>query len=185
MKRIRQILYATDFSATSRRALDTALVLARSQDAKLTIVHVIAPIVLVPEQYLDPVTMDQLQKQSRQWSTRQLTSLGTRAKKAGVKASVLLREGDAADQIVRACRSTKSDLIVMGTHGRRGLQRFLLGSVAERVVATAPCPVVHCERGMNGDSTTRRQVNARTSDACEKRHDECKRQGTSARSSST
>jgi nucleotide-binding universal stress UspA family protein len=56
--------------------------------------------------------------------------------------SVLLRAGDAADQIVRTCRSTKSDLIVMGTHGRRGLQKFLLGSVAGRVIAAAPCPVV-------------------------------------------
>jgi nucleotide-binding universal stress UspA family protein len=65
-----------------------------------------------------------------------------RARKAGVKASVLLREGDAADQIVRACRSTKSDLIVMGTHGRRGLRRLFLGSVAERVVAASPRPVV-------------------------------------------
>jgi nucleotide-binding universal stress UspA family protein len=142
MKRIHHVLYATDFSATSRRALDTAMALAKSQKATLTIVHVLAPIVLVPEQYLDAVTMDRLQKQARQWSTRQLASVATRAKKAGVRASVLLREGDASDQIVRACRSTKSDLIVMGTHGRRGLQKFFLGSVAERVIATAPCPVV-------------------------------------------
>jgi nucleotide-binding universal stress UspA family protein len=142
MKQIRQVLYATDFSAASRRALDTAMALAKSQKARLTIMHVLAPIVLVPEQYLDAMTMDRLQKQARQWSTRRLASVAMRAKKAGVKASVLLREGDAADQIVRACRSTKSDLIVMGTHGRRGLQKFFLGSVAERVVATAPCPVV-------------------------------------------
>jgi nucleotide-binding universal stress UspA family protein len=142
MKRIRQVLYATDFSPASRRALDTALALARVQHAKLTILHVLAPVAVVPEQYLDAVTMDRLQKQARQWSTRQLGSLATRAKKAGVKASILLREGDAVDQIVRASRSTKSDLIVMGTHGRRGWQKFFLGSVAERVVATAACPVV-------------------------------------------
>jgi universal stress protein A len=142
MKRIRQILYATDFSTTSRRALDTAMALAKSQKAKLTIMHVLAPIVLVPEQYLDAVTMDRLQNEARQWSSRQLARLSTRAKNNSVKASVLLREGDAAEQIVRACRSRKSDLIVMGTHGRRGLRKFFLGSVAERVVATAPCPVV-------------------------------------------
>lgn len=142
MKQIRQGLYATDFSAASRRALDTAMALAKSQKAKLTIMHVLAPIVLVPEQYLDAVTMDRLQEEARQWSTRQLAGVATRAKKAGVRASVLLREGDAPDQIVRACRSTKSDLIVMGTHGRRGLQKLFLGSVAERVVATASCPVV-------------------------------------------
>jgi universal stress protein A len=142
MKRIRQILHATDFSTASRRALDTALGLARSQHAKLTIMYVFAPIALVPEQYLDAVTMDRLQQEARQWGSRQLTRMAARAKTAGVKASVLLREGDPAEQIVRACRSTKSDLIVIGTHGRRGLRKFLLGSVAERVVATAPCPVV-------------------------------------------
>ena len=118
------------------------MALAKSQNAKLTIVHVLAPIVLVPQQYLDAVTMDRLQKQARQWSTRQLATVVARAKKAGVKASALLREGDAADQVVRVCRSTKSDLVVMGTHGRRGLQKFLLGSVAERVVRAASCPVV-------------------------------------------
>jgi nucleotide-binding universal stress UspA family protein len=142
MKRIQHVLHATDVSATSRRAFDTALALARSQNAKLTILYVLAPIVLVPEQYLDAVTVDRVQTQAREWSTRQLATLATRAKKAGVRASALLLEGDAADQIVRASRSTKSDLIVMGTHGRRGLQKFFLGSVAERVVATASCPVV-------------------------------------------
>lgn len=142
MKQIRRVLHATDFSATSRRAFDTAVALAKSQRATLTIVHVLAPIVLVPEQYLDAVTMDRLQKQARQWSIRQLSRVAVRAKKAGVKASVLLREGDAADQILRACRSTRSDLIVMGTHGRRGLPKFFPGSVADRVIATASCPVV-------------------------------------------
>jgi nucleotide-binding universal stress UspA family protein len=142
MRRITRLLHATDFSTTSRRALDTALALARSQNARLTILYVLAPIVLVPEQSLDAVTMDRLQEEARRWSTRHLGRLAVRARKAGVKASVLLREGDAADQIVRACRSTKSDLIVMGTHGRRGLRRLFLGSVAERVVAASPRPVV-------------------------------------------
>ena len=142
MKRIRQILYATDFSPASRRAFDTALALASAQNARLTVLYVLAPVVAVPEQYLDAMTMDRLQKQTRQWSTRQLAGVAARAKRAGLKASVLLREGDAAEQIVRASRSTKSDLIVMGTHGRRGLQKLFVGSVAERVVRTASCPVV-------------------------------------------
>jgi nucleotide-binding universal stress UspA family protein len=142
MKRITRLLLATDFSTTSRRAFDTALTLARSQNASLTILYVLAPIVLVPEQSLDAVTIDRLQEDARRWSTRLLARAATRAKKAGVKASVLLREGDPAEQIVRACRSTKSDLIVMGTHGRRGLRRIFLGSVAEHVVATARRPVV-------------------------------------------
>lgn len=143
MKRIRRVLYASDFSAASRRAFTTAVAIAKSFDAKLTIVYVIGPLVpTVPQQYIDAVTLDQLDKQARQWSARQLNRLADHAKKAGVRATTLLRDGDPVDQIVRAGRSTRADLIVVGTHGRRGLPKFFLGSVAERVVATAPCPVV-------------------------------------------
>ena len=142
MNRIRRVLHASDFSTASRRAFDAALAITKSLNARLTIVSVLAPIVTVPDQYIDAVMLDRLDKQARQWSSQQLEKLAAQAKKAGVRASVLLRDGDPADQIVRACRATKSDLIVVGTHGRRGWRRFFLGSVAERVVATASCPVV-------------------------------------------
>jgi nucleotide-binding universal stress UspA family protein len=143
MKRIRRVLYATDFSEASRRAFAAAVSIAKSLDARLTILYVLPPVLLtLPEQYLDAVTLDQLDKQARRWSAQELDKLNGRAKRAGVRVTSLLRDGDASDQIVRACRSTKADLMVVGTHGRRGLPKFFLGSVAERVVAMAPCPVV-------------------------------------------
>ena len=143
MKRIRRVLYASDFSAASRRAFAAAVTMAKSLDAKLTIVYVLAPVGLtVHEQYLDAVTLDQLDKQARQWIARQLDKLAGNATRAGVRATTLLREGDPAEQIVRAGRSTQADLIVVGTHGRRGFPKVFLGSVAERVVVMAPCPVV-------------------------------------------
>jgi universal stress protein A len=142
MKRIRRILHATDFSSASRRAFDTALSMAKSLNARLTIVYALAPVVTVPEQYIDAATFDRLDKQARQWSAQHLDRLAARAKRAGVKATVVLRDGDPANQIVRVCRATKSDLIIVGTHGRRGLPKFFLGSVAERVVSTASCPVI-------------------------------------------
>ena len=143
MKRIRRVLYASDFSAASRPAFATAVSIAKALGARLTIMSVLAPVVpTVPEQYLDAVTLDQLDKLVHQWSARELEKLTGRAKRVGVRATALLCDGDPADQIVRACRSTRADLTVVGTHGRRGLPKFLLGSVAERVVAMAPCPVV-------------------------------------------
>jgi nucleotide-binding universal stress UspA family protein len=143
MKRIRRVLYASDFSVASRRAFTAALTIAKSIDAKLTIVYVLPPLVpTMPEQYIDAVTFDQLDKQARRWSAQQLDKLSTAAKRAGVSATTVLREGDPVEQIVRTGRSTRADLIVVGTHGRRGLPKVFLGSVAERVVATAPCPVV-------------------------------------------
>jgi len=142
MKRIGRILHATDFSPASRRAFDAALSMAKSLNASVTIAHVLPPVLTVPDQYLDTVTLDLLDRQARQWSMKQLERLVGRARKAGVKATRVLRDGDPAEQIVRACRGRKSGLIVLGTHGRRGLRKFFLGSVAERVVATASCPVV-------------------------------------------
>jgi nucleotide-binding universal stress UspA family protein len=143
MKRIRHVLHATDLSAPSRTAFAAAVTIAKSLNARLTIMYVLAPVVpTFSEQYIDAVTLDQLDKRVRQWTVRQLEKLTGRAKRRGLRATALLRDGDPADQIVRAVRSTKAGLIVMGTHGRRGVPRFFLGSVAERVVANAPCPVV-------------------------------------------
>jgi nucleotide-binding universal stress UspA family protein len=141
MKHVRRILYASDFSKASARAFQTAMTLAKANQARLVIVHVVVPFVpVVPEQYVDSGTLDQLADQARQWSERQLAKLTARAK--GSRATALLREGDPAEQIVRAARSERADLIVVGTHGRRGFSKLFLGSVAERVVSTAPCPVV-------------------------------------------
>ncbi|MGB7218264.1 MAG: universal stress protein [Vicinamibacterales bacterium] len=143
MKRIRHVLCASDFSTASRHAFATAVTMAQSLDAKLTIIHVIAPIIATaPEQYVDAVTLDQLSKQERQWGAEQLEKLAARARKAGVRAATLLRDGDPSEQILRASRSTKADIVVLGTHGRRGLSKLILGSVAARLVATALCPVV-------------------------------------------
>ena len=142
MKPIRRVLCATDFSTTSRRALDAATALARSSNAELTLLHVLAPPVVVPEQYLDAATMEEIDKRGRAWSIRELQKLSRRTTRAGVETSVLVRPGDPAEQIVRAGKDAKADLIVTGTHGRRGLKRLFLGSVAQRVVALASCPVV-------------------------------------------
>jgi nucleotide-binding universal stress UspA family protein len=143
MKRIRRVLYATDFSAASRRAFTTAVTIARSTRARLTIVHVLGPVLpAVPEQLIDAVVLDQLEKRTQQWSARALTKLAENAKVAGIKAMTVLRSGDPVVQIVRTARTEKTDLIVVGTHRRHRLPKLFLGSVAERVVATAPCPVV-------------------------------------------
>ena len=112
MKPIRHVLCATDLLTTSRNTIETAMAL------------------------------DQLQKRARAWGLKERQKLSVRANRANVGTSVLLRNGEPAEEIVRTGRTTKADLIVTGTHGRRGLQRLFLGSVAQRVVASASCPVV-------------------------------------------
>jgi universal stress protein A len=143
MKRIRRVLYATDFSAASRRAFTTAVTIAKSAGARLTVVNVLTPVLpAVPQQFIDAVVLDQLEKQTQRWSAHELNKLADKATVAGITATTALRSGDPVGEIIRAARAARADLIVVGTHGRHGLPKFFLGSVAERVVATAPCPVV-------------------------------------------
>jgi nucleotide-binding universal stress UspA family protein len=75
-------------------------------------------------------------------ATTALDGVGSRAQRSGVKVDTVLRHGPAWSEILAVAAETKADLIVMGTHGRRGLARALLGSVAEKVVRTASCPVM-------------------------------------------
>jgi universal stress protein A len=143
MKRIRRILHPSDFSSASRVAFTKAIEAAKSNRASLLLVHVMmTPVTMVGDGYISPRAWDDLQRSVRTHSQRQLNKLIARARKAGVRATSLLLEGAPAERIVRAAKSRRADLIVMGTHGRSGLAKLFLGSVAERVVATAPCPVL-------------------------------------------
>ena len=143
MARTRRVLFASDFSKASAKAFATAVALAKASGAELTITHVLVPFTpIVPEQYIRGATLNQLTADLRRWSQRQLDQLTAKAKKLGVRASSLTMTGDPAEQIVRAARSKRAELIVLGTHGRTGLNRLFVGSVAQRVIAAASCPVV-------------------------------------------
>jgi nucleotide-binding universal stress UspA family protein len=143
MSRIRNVLHASDFSRESSRAFAMAVKMAKSNRARLTIASVIVPIVpLVPEQTLEIATWRDIEAQTRKWAEQQLKRLTDKARAAGVTVSTRLHTGDPAREIVRAAKAAKADMIVIGTHGRTGFSKLMLGSVAQRVVATAPCPVL-------------------------------------------
>jgi nucleotide-binding universal stress UspA family protein len=143
MARIRRILHPSDFSSASRAAFRRALELARSSRAQLIIVHVIEPTMpMVGEGYISPQTYAGLEASARAYARRGLDRLMKQARKAGVRVTSRVLEGSPHERIVRAARGLRSDLIVMGTHGRAGLARLILGSVAGRVVAMAHCPVM-------------------------------------------
>ena len=143
MRRFKRIMIASDLSKVSRAAFSTALSLAKSRESELLILHVVAPISsFVTEEFVQPGILEKIQIDARAWAERQLTRLAAAATKQGVRVKVLLLSGDPAGQVVRAARAHRADLVVVGTHGRRGVSRLVLGSVAEHVVAAAPCPVV-------------------------------------------
>jgi nucleotide-binding universal stress UspA family protein len=139
----RRILHPTDFSKASGTAFTRALADARAGRSHVVLVHVLAPVIPVAgEGYVSPSVYEQMTESARRWAQKQMDRLLAKARAARVRARGLILEGVAHEQIVRAAKQQRAGVIIMGTHGRTGVARFFLGSVAARVAATAPCPVL-------------------------------------------
>jgi universal stress protein A len=142
MMKIRKILVPTDFSAHSREAQAWAVELARHYDASLTLAHVYQPIsYALPEGYVLPsanllADLEVNLGKALDDAKRQLET------NPGLRVDTVLVQGVPFAEIVRLAREGSFDLIVLSTHGRTGLRHALLGSVAEKVVRKAPCPVL-------------------------------------------
>jgi nucleotide-binding universal stress UspA family protein len=133
---IHTILHPTDFSKQSEFAFELACSLARDYGAELYVVHVVTPPVVVYGEGVLPVEPESYQAELREKLNR------LRSGEPEVRVLHRLVEGQPVDEILRLAKEIGCDLIVMGTHGRTGFGRVLMGSVAEKVVRTAPCPVV-------------------------------------------
>jgi nucleotide-binding universal stress UspA family protein/CBS domain-containing protein len=130
----RSILVPVDFDESAKTALDLAKEIAASGDATIHLMHVIA-ILLVPGEAANVVVM-------REDEVKAALDKIAREQLSGTRHQIHVRTGDTARAVVEAAHDLAADLIVMPTHGRHGLSRFFLGSVAERVVREAPCPVL-------------------------------------------
>jgi len=139
----RRVLHPSDFTSPSRAAFRKAIEMTKANRARLLVAHVLRPIVPLPgDVYISPKMYDDLASSARSFAQKQLDKLLAQTRKAGVRAKGFLLEGAPHDEIIRFARARRVDLIVMGTHGRRGLAKFFVGSVADRVVAGASCPVL-------------------------------------------
>jgi nucleotide-binding universal stress UspA family protein len=145
------IIVATDFCESSRRAVDVAVELATRFAARLTVVHVIEDV--VPPYPTDgiaaiPVSVfDELERSAQAELDGVLLSIKNRAPLV----EGVLRKGQTAAEILAHAEETACDLVVVGTHGRRGPARWLLGSVAEKLVRASRAPVLTC-RGVIGSA---------------------------------
>jgi nucleotide-binding universal stress UspA family protein len=143
---IHTILFPTDFSEQAQQAFSLASSLARDCGARLVVLHVAAP----------PVSHEKLEADRNPgeyygvlWDAlRQL-----RAPEDNVPVEHRLEEGDPAAEVLSVAKETKAGLIVMGTHGRTGLSRLLMGSVAEHVMRQAPCPVLTVKTPLSETAT--------------------------------
>lgn len=143
MSAYKRILAAVDGSPTSNKGLREALRVAKREGARLFVLNVVNDYyALMPVD--GPAAVDLL-PMLREGGKRILARAAATARKAGVKPTLLMREtvgGPTADAIVREARKQRCDLIVLGTHGRRGVRRLVLGSDAEQVIRTSSVPVL-------------------------------------------
>ncbi len=138
---IRHILVPHDFSDTAEKALGYAVDLAEKLGSRVTILHVYElPAYAFPEA---PTLTVEMTSEIERAAAIALDGAAARARRQqAVEVSTLLRQGAPWREIDAAAKESGADLIVIGTHGRRGLARALLGSVAEKIVRTAHCPVL-------------------------------------------
>jgi nucleotide-binding universal stress UspA family protein len=143
MIEFKNILCPTDLSDASVRALTYAAAFARWYGAQLTVLHVVPtfdPMTVAPRTFNGPVQM--VTPMSREEIRDELRRITRTAGMASLDVVLSTRDGDPTRTILDHALETAADLIVMGTHGRGGFERLLIGSVAEKVVRKAPCPVL-------------------------------------------
>jgi nucleotide-binding universal stress UspA family protein len=141
MKHFTTILTTTDLSPESLSTVQYAEHLAEAQGASLTVLHVVETTVLAYGDVGSPMLLTDLQNQVEAAARKKLEDW-VRAHCKHVTASVVVKQGYVHDTICSTAADVGANLIVMATHGRRGFGHLLLGSVTERVLRDAPCPVL-------------------------------------------
>ncbi len=142
-----KILSATDFSEDSNLAIAYAEEIARRFSGELIVLHVdqpLPPVMVSPDMgpVMDVGAMTRIAEEQRMLAQKELDKIVNRLRDSGLKARSLLKVGSPFLEVIHTAQNEGADLIVMGTHGRTGLAHVLMGSVAERVVQKAPCPVL-------------------------------------------
>src|SRR5262245_44767311 len=115
MRRYKRILMAFDLAQTSKGALNTAVMFAKTFDSELLIVHVIEPISpFVQTELIQPDVLERMQEDSLRWAERRIMRLAAAARKSGVRTTTAVLSGDPAREILRATREHRADLLVIG-----------------------------------------------------------------------
>ncbi|TWJ14351.1 universal stress protein [Geobacter argillaceus] len=142
MKEFKTILFANDFAETSEEVFDYALSLARKYGAKLLIVHVINEPVDLRGFYVPHISFENLEKEIVEGAEKMMEKFCRTKVKDFADHETMILSGIPYEEIIKKAEEARASLIVMGTHGRRGLDHMLFGSTAERVVRGAGCPVL-------------------------------------------
>lgn len=139
---IKRILFPTDFSEGALNALPYAVDIARSYGAKLYMLHVIYDIATASGLHVPHISVDEMYKELDASARKELEKFGADIIKDIKDVEYSVIRGIPYEEILKFAKEKQIDLIVIGTHGRKGLDRVLFGSTAERVVRNASCPVL-------------------------------------------
>ena len=146
----KRILVPIDGSSTSNRGLQQAVQLARGNGTTVCLLHIVDEHIIVQQAEAMATVTDEYLEALRESGRKLLAKAQSAAKRQGVDCKTVLVEnimGSVADIIVEQAKKQRADVIVMGTHGRRGVRRLVLGSDAEGVVRTSPVPVLLVRAG--------------------------------------
>jgi len=140
--KIERILFPTDFSEGARHALPYAVDLAKQYDAKLYILHIVYDVISTSGWYVPHIPVDELYDDMEKSALKEMERGCIEAVGGYSKVEHSVARGMPKEEILKFAADNEVDLIVIGTHGRSGIDRILFGSTAERVVRKAPCPVL-------------------------------------------
>jgi nucleotide-binding universal stress UspA family protein len=147
MVRINKILCPVDFFPASKRAADYAIALAKAYESKLILLHVISPV--LPASYEIPIDAGEILDSMSEAANNELKKLAARAEAKKVDAQVIVRTGTIDLEIRSLVKDRNVDFIVMGTHGRRGFEKWFLGSVTERLLRRVDVPLLTIGQAAN------------------------------------
>jgi len=140
--KVERILYATDFSGGASHALPYAVDLAKHYNAGLYIVHVVYDFVKATGIHVPHISHDELFKDLNQWAMKEMDKCCTEETRGLQNVEKIVLKCIPYEEIIKFAGKEKIDIIVIGTYGRSGIDRFIFGSTAERVVRRAPCAVI-------------------------------------------
>jgi nucleotide-binding universal stress UspA family protein len=137
----RRIVAPTDFSDCAQEAWSLAQRTAQKLGSEMVLLHVFVEPPVYGDPYLGAAAWSVL-VDAEQWVANELGRWADEARKRGITVRTVVRRGSPSAEIVEVASEEHADLVIIGTHGRGGVSRVLLGSVADRVIRTAPCPVL-------------------------------------------
>lgn len=140
--KVERILFPTDFSEGSYHALSVASDLARHYGAKLFIIHVIYDVFKATDSHVPHVSADELYQEITEWATKEMDSCCAEETRGLGEVEKKVLKGVPHEEIIQFASDEKVDMIIMGTYGKKGFERLIFGSTAEKVVRSAPCPVM-------------------------------------------